>query len=386
MTINFKEKKIRIRRWFVKKYFKDVMDNNSRKYLGYLEEPTKGLTELQYIAKNRLLDDLENQLKNGITNIHLYDKLFDFYKKTPFYDFTSMHYELTNYFLETIVDFEQTQNILVDKERLFFLRALCQISSSNTIGAMASWELANREKMRTTGTNISILDLISDLPERTIINPIDIAYRNNLLVKAVTPLYPSILNTNFKDIINTLTGLDAISFLSCGLRNVQVASLIQSHNNSLELNKIFAQEIINNLCILNESTIKDYPEVQTTITRKKDRQLGKMLSPSTLSIINSSVSTILGSSVGCYTGLYSSINLLDDNIFNTQYPAYINKLCTTTLSVDEFKAHVLLGIHALRNKVLHDHDETLCYFSDTDLFIKTIGLLLIGVSVTKKIK
>lgn len=386
MTINVKEKIFRLKRWFVKKYFKDVMDINSRTYLGCLKEPTKGLTELHNIAKYRLLDELETQLNNGVTDLHLYDGLYDFYSATPLYDFTSMHYELTSYFLEIIVDFEQAQNILVDKERLFFLRALCQVSSSNTIGAMASWELANREKMRTTGTNISTLDLISKLPEHTIIKPIDSAYRNNLLVKAVTPLYPSILKTNFKDIISTLTGLDAISFLSCGLRNVQVAGLIQSHNNSLELNKIFAQEIINNLCILNESTIKDYPEVLTTITRKKDRQIGKMLSLPTLGIINLSVSTILGSSVGGYSGLYSSINLLDDTLFNTEYPAYINKLCATTLSIDEFKAHVLLGIHALRNKVLHDHDETLCYFSDTDLFIKTIGLLLIGVSVTKNIR
>jgi len=362
------------------------MDTNSKKYLEYLNEPAKGLIDLHNIAKNRLIDKLEEQLNDGITDYHLYDEFFAFYSATPLYDFTSMHYELTGEFLEKILDFEQAQNVVIDKEKLFFVRAMCQISSSNTVGAMASWELANREKMRITGNIISTLDLISNLPTHTIGNPVNTAYKNNLLVKAITPRYPSILKTEFRDIIANLIGLDAISFLSCGLRNVQVAGLIQSHNNSLELNKIFGQEIINNLCILNESIIKDYPEVIATISKKKDRQIGKMLSPSTLGTINSSVSSILGSSISGYSGLYSSILLLDDTKFNIEYPVYINKLCTTTLSVDEFKAHVLLGIHALRNKVLHDHDDTLCYFSNADLFIKTIGLLLIGVSVTSNIK
>lgn len=386
MVKRIKSSLFKFKRWFVSRYFKDVMDINSRKYLEYIGEPTKGLVELHNIAKNRLIDGLENQLKAGVADYRLYDELYKFYHATPLYDFTSMHYELVGSFLEKITDFELENNVAVDKEKLFFLRALCEISSSNVVGAMASWELANMEKVRITGNAISTQTLISNLPQYTIIKPISLAYKNNLLVKAVNPLYPSILKPEFKDIIVNLAGLDAISFLSCGLRNVQVAGLIQFHNNSLEINKIFAQEIINNLCILNESIIKDYPEVLSTIPRKKDRQIGKMLSPATLGTINSSVSNILGSSISGYSGLYASVNLLDDAAFNTEYPLYINKICTTSLSVDEFKAHVLLGIHALRNKVLHDHDETLCYFSDTDLFIKTIGLLLIGVSVTTNIR
>lgn len=132
MTTIVKEKIFRLKRWFVKKYFKDVMDTNSKIYLAYLKEPTKGLTELHNIVKHRLLDELEKQLNNGVTDFHLYDDLFKFYSATPLYDFISMHYELTNYFLETITDFEQAQNVVVDKERLFFLRTMFQISSSTS--------------------------------------------------------------------------------------------------------------------------------------------------------------------------------------------------------------------------------------------------------------
>ncbi len=71
MTTTVKEKMLRLKRWFVKKYFKDVMDTNSRIYLAYLKEPTKGLTVLYNIAKYRLLDELEKQLINGVTNFHL---------------------------------------------------------------------------------------------------------------------------------------------------------------------------------------------------------------------------------------------------------------------------------------------------------------------------
>jgi hypothetical protein len=183
----------------------------------------------------------------------------------------------------------------------------------------------------------------------------------------------------------TLNGIDAVSLLSSGLRNVQVTNLIQSQNNSLEINKIFAQEIINSLCILNESIIKDYPQVAVSLPRKKDRQIGKMLAPTTLNSINSNISAILGSSIGGYSGLYATTQIMNDNDFNTNFPIYVNNLLTNTLTDDDFKANILVGIHTLRNKVLHDYDDTLCFYSNTDLFVKTIGLLFVGVSVTKNL-
>ena len=383
--MGLKEYWFRLKRKIAIKYFKNVMDVNSRKYLSYLREPTVGLKELYNITKNRLLDELELLLKSGVNDDTLYDNLYKFYSETPLYDFNGMHYEMTNYFIETIIEFEQKSGLSVDKEKLYILRSLLQVSTSNTIGAMASWELANKEKQRKTGINISTSDLINRLPEHTIIKPINYAYSHNSFISVVNSKYPSLIQNNLKDLIATLTGTDAISLLSCGLRNVQVTGLIKSHNNSLEINKIFAQEIINSLCILNESIIKDYPQIALTIPRKKDRQIGKMLAPITLGTINPNVSTILGSSVSGYTALYASEQLLDDNYFNTNFPIYISNLMTNTLTVDEFKAHILLGIHALRNKVLHDYDDTLCFYSDTNLFINTIGLLFTAVNVTKNI-
>lgn len=384
--MKYKELVFKIKRQIAVKWFKDVMDSNSRIYLKYWRDPTIGIMELHSYAKNRLLDDLEQKLNDGINGPHLYDGLFRFYSETPLYDFTGTHYEMTEHFLRVINDFESRTGTIVDKEKIYLLRTLCQISLSNTIGAMASWELANKEKQRTTGVLFSTNDLIDNLPERTIVNPINYVYSHNTFIKEIAIKYPTIISENLKNLILTINGTDAISLLSCGIRNVQVAGLIQTHNNILEINKIFAQEIINSLCILNESIIKDYPEVAATISRKKDQQIGKMLSPTTLGLININVSNILGNSIGGYSGLYLSSQLLDDDHFNTNFPAYITHLLTNTLTPDEFKAFILIGIHALRNKVLHDYDETLCYYSDTDLFINTIGLLFIGVNVTKNLR
>lgn len=47
-------------------FFKDVMNYNSKIYLSYLKEPAKGLRELYDISKHRLLDEFEENLKNGI--------------------------------------------------------------------------------------------------------------------------------------------------------------------------------------------------------------------------------------------------------------------------------------------------------------------------------
>ncbi|WP_394774720.1 hypothetical protein [Flavobacterium sp.] len=366
-------------------FFKDVMSYNSKIYLSYLNEPTKGLRELYDISKHRLLDELEENLKNGIKDSLLYDSLYNFYAETPLYQFIAMHYEMTNCYLDVIKNYELNNANLVDKENLYILRTLLQISANNAVEAMASWELANEEKQRKTGIKNSISSLINKLPEQTIIRPINIAYSNNLFISNCFSKYPTLINSDLKNLISTLTGTDAISLLSSGLRNVQVSSLIQSHNNSLQINKMFAQEIINSLCILNESIIKDYSQVTTTIPRRKDRQIGRMLSPPTLSTININVSTILGNSIGGYTALYATEQLLDDNHFNTQFPVFIGNLMNNTLAPDTFKAHILLGIHALRNRVLHDYDDTLCFYTDADLFIKTIGLLFVGVNITKDI-
>jgi hypothetical protein len=296
-----------------------------------------------------------------------------------------MHYELSSHYLEKISEVEDRSGVSVDKEKLYLFRTLLQITSSNTVAAMASWEFANRETQRVTGVRVSVNDLIDNLPENTIVNPINYAYAQNAFVSSCIAKYPTLIPANLKDLIISLSGMDVISLLSCGLRNVQVVGLIQSHNNTLEINRMFAQEIINSLCILCESTLKDYPQILTTIPRKKDRQIGKMLSPTTLGLINVNVSNILGSSTSGYTGLYASEQIMDDTGFNTYFPLFINKLFSINLTLDEFKAHVLMAVHSLRNKVLHDFDETLCFYTNTDLFIKTIGLLFVGVSVTKNI-
>lgn len=385
--MGFKKWKFNIKRKIAKKFFRDVMDSNSRKYLEYNRQPETGLRELYSLSKYRLLDELENKLKKGVTDKTLYDSFFTFYKATILYEYNSMHLELSNFFLETVTDFEKANNSLVDKEQIYFLRALIQITSSNTIGAMASWELASKERTRIAGTALSIVDLINNLPKNTILNPVDICYANNLLLKQLYIKNPTLFFEDFKTTASSLNTVDGISFLSCGLKNVQAINLIKAYSNSLHLNRIFAQEIINSLCIINESSIKDYPEVPVAIPSKKDRQIGKMLAPTCLGSINHTLSMLLGSSTGGYTGMYLMLSgIMSDTTFNVDFPNYINDLETNTYSDDELKARVLVGIHTLRNKVLHDIDDSLCYYNDAKLFEKTVGLLFAGVTVTKNLR
>jgi len=87
--------------------------------------------------------------------------------------------------------------------------------------------------------------------------------------------------------------------------------------------------------------------------RKKDRLIGKMLSPISLSTINPNVSLLLGNSTNGHTGLYASEQIMDDNNFNTNYPLFITKLFSVNLSIDEFKAHILLAIHTLSGNFGH---------------------------------
>ncbi|OFY31021.1 MAG: hypothetical protein A2275_17045 [Bacteroidetes bacterium RIFOXYA12_FULL_35_11] len=342
------------------------------------------------MKKTHLLDDLEKMLNQGITDSSLIDPLFEFYKKTPMYDYTSMHKELLNKFLEIIIDFEASHTgVVVDKEKLYFFKTLNEIVSSNFIGAISSWELSINERQRINGGAYTFVDIINELPENSIKKPIKYNYTKNQFLDVLIKKYPRIIKPDFFDLFTSVNGVDAIGLLACGLKNVQVSQTIIHYNNVLEFNRMFGQEIINSLCIINESIIKDYPEVATTITNPKERQIGKMLSSSTLGVINPVLSGVLGQSTSGYSGLYSTYSDMfdrDNSKFDIKYPQYLAIIESGSLTDIQLKAHILLGIHSLRNKVLHDFNDTLCYYSNATLFLKTIGLLLAGISITPSLR
>lgn len=74
-------------KWFiVRKFFKDVMDFQARKYLTYNANPSEGIQELYLVAKVRITREIKEKIQAGDVSSTIFDSLFDFYTDLLIYD------------------------------------------------------------------------------------------------------------------------------------------------------------------------------------------------------------------------------------------------------------------------------------------------------------
>jgi hypothetical protein len=365
------------------------MDSKSRIYLEYNRTPTKGIRELYSIATVRIVDKLENELRQGNTSSTLFDELYEFYTELLVYDFNTLTIGLARVVYEKIKEYEQNNPTqLVDKEKLYFLFALLNTTTGNTITSTAYWELTLKEANRVNGNVNNIGHIINQMPTRftSLINAVKLRHDQNPLISSI--LCYSFIE-NFETNLNGLINLNQLSFLASGLRNVHVNTFFDKYQQRIDVIKMYGQELISNLSIVNEAELKQVPQIQTAITQAHRRMIGPMIHK--ISTFNTGVHAILGNPFTngaiIKSGLYVNprFDFSSDTLFNNNYPNLINDIESGTLTDDELKAYVLYGLHGLRNRVLHDLNPGLVYYTDIDLFLKTIGLLFAGISVIKSL-
>jgi hypothetical protein len=368
------------------------MDSSARVYIEYNRTPTKGLKDLFSISKVRIIEKLENELRIGNTTSTLFNPLYDFYTELLVYDFNTLTIGIAREVYEKIKEFEQTNPAqLIDKEKLYFLFALLNTTTGNTITSTAYWELTLKESNRVSGHVNNIGNIINQMPIKftSLINAVKLRHDNNPLIHSI--LRYSFIN-NYETNLNRLTNLNLLSFLASGIRNVHVNTFFDEYQQNIDVVKMYGQELVSNLSILNEAELKNHPSIQSNILQPNDRMIGAMIQ--CISNFNTGVHSILGNPFNekrpsgfRKSGLYinSRYDFSTDILFNSNYPNLISDIVSGSLSDHELKAYILYGIHALRNRVLHDLNPNLIYYNDIDLFIKTIGLLLSGISVMKSL-
>jgi len=144
------------------------------------------------------------------------------------------------------------------------------------------------------------------------------------------------------------------------------------------MTKIYSQELVNILCILNEANLKNYPAVTRNM-------YGQIINHD-LANVNVAVSTIVGQShLNPTTGLFATFPSGTDAEFNNSFPLLVAAIKTNTLSSDSLKAHLIYGAYMLRNKSLHDFNQGLVYYNNNALFIDAIGLLFASISAIKNL-
>lgn len=271
---------------------------------------------------------------------------------------------------EVVEQYENDNAVKVNKEYLFFSLSMLSIRCGDEINAMTFWELAQKENEYTDNTAPTGLNNSIDLLQSkftSILAPIKLNYDENKLIKSLRSRFNFI--DDFQTVLTNLSDLHKAHFLSCGLKQVHILQKLRKYSD-LNIVKIFAQELVNSLCVLNESLLKD-----------------KGLPGSTIGALMNDVYTTYPL-VGVYLGQSSSssgVYSIGKTNFYSKYDVFISFIENSITDENKLKADVLYALHQLRNEALHLLDDTRKYYNDVELFEKTIGLLFICVSVIRKL-
>lgn len=268
-------------------------------------------------------------------------------------------------FHEEVEGYEQTNSVKVNKEHLFFAISMLSIRCGDEISAMVYWELAQKEHEHTHGVVAGLGATINLLKTkfRGVLEPVALAFNDNRLVKALQPKFPFI--KDFETTLVGLTDLNKAHFLSCGIKQVHLLHKMRRYPD-VKIIRIFAQELVNSLCILNETLLKQKGLPGDTI--------GALMQ--NVYVTYPAVGAHLGQSSNG-TGIYA----IGKPNFYSKYDKFVHFLEVSVTDGDKLKGDTLYALHQLRNEALHIFDDTRLYYNDVDLFEKTIGLLFICVSV-----
>lgn len=280
--------------------------------------------------------------------------------------------ETGSYLLHTAKQFEQDHGVIINKRHLYFGFAINSIYMNDTINSMVYWELCQQEESNTMGTLFNPVAAINSAIDKftSVISPIDVSLNENDIFTNLHTRYDNI--GSFKDTIGSQAAPEVFAYLASGLRYRQIDYWLR--NNFTEMSKLFAQELLNSLCILCEANLKNHPGVT-------ERMLGPILNNDLVNV-NATVSAIVG---GSGSGLFTAYPTGTDLQFDTNFPLLIARIKTNALTKDELSAHLIYGSYMLRNKGLHDFKSTLGYYNNRALFMDAIGLLFAAVPAIRNL-
>ena len=288
----------------------------------------------------------------------------------------SYTFQLGKDVLRYVEDFEYRNRIKVNKRHLYFGLSVNSIYMNDTINGMIYWELSQKDDAITLGVAYNSQQAIIDTFHKftSVVSPLTTVFNENTLHYQLRNKYAFI--EEFKLVIAKQQVPELFSFFSCALRYKQVNYWLK--NDFTDMTKMYAQELVNSLCILCEASLKDISLVTQSV-------LGKILNTD-IPNISLSLSNVLGHSYPKpNTGLFATYPTLTDADFNTSLQLIIASIKSLTLSDDEMKAHLIYLTYMLRNNALHDVRASLNYYNNANQFDEVIILLFASASMIRNL-
>lgn len=335
------------------------MKNNNSILNDYDKEPAIAINDYYSILKNRLLSELELNLKRGKDGRELFQPIIDTYPKILLDDFNSMRHQIFVYALQKVLDFEKANKKEIDKTDLYFLLALSFAINGNITNSLIYFELAK--------TFVNEKDFMKRITDefKTIFKSINFGYKT--LIKSLDkPVSSSFLP--LEKLIGKLSGSSILHLILCGIKNCQVIGWINEKGITMEMPKIFAQDLIISLSVLNESALKQH----TWVTKN---HIGGIID---VDLKDYPKHTALFRAIKSIESTYVANTI---SKFNNDMPKLIYDFKNNTYNNDEYKALIIKGFQLVRNNVTHDLNPTYFFYHSKESLIDTIGLLFACTSI-----
>lgn len=284
--------------------------------------------------------------------------------------FHSAYRDLGQSVLKEIFGYERVSNTKINKEQIYFAMAFNSIECGDEINTLAYWELALRQRSRTHRGAMRTASVVPRLKKQftAIIAAIDESHCDIALLKKLRKTFPSLF-LPFIETLEQLKGVHQSEFLIAAIRNRKVLRWIKEVKR-FHVVTLFAQEMVNALCVLVESCLKERLHPMGHIT------FWPLLETY---IKNNGKATSVVNILSTLKGQYLCKTTKD---FNASFPELLKTIRKCKLSDDEMKAHILYGTWAVRNKSLHQCDLSLSYLKSKSLFEDTIGMLFAAVATS----
>lgn len=324
---------------------------------------------------------LENRPNNNTDYVQTDDDIFSKYISLVVANSTtntlcSLTQRIGYEILRTVFEFEKNNAIKINKRVLYLGLSLTDIMSGNYRSATRNLELHLLEDKSVTRKKSNPKKSITDAiyKYQSFFVGINNALDNNTILNILKTKSPNIIQC-FNDILRKQTKSEVYAYLSATLQYVGINYWLNQEVVTPQT-RLYAQEVINTLCILVETGLKKKLSTNDTI--------GKILQNN---LTNINISNIIGRSRRNSTPASGLFGYFPNEQFNYSLKKIIQKIKTRKrVSDDEMSAYLLYGAYLVRNNSLHSFEKgKIQYYSNNNLnlFLDIFGLLFGALSVIK---
>ncbi len=293
----------------------------------------------------------------------------------------SVFKDFGNTLFQIYKDFETSRNLKLNKQRLYFYRAICSIHANDELNAVVFWDLALSEARRVSGKAPKFKKVANEFVKMggsfssLYKSPKSIIVGTNS-VKKISKHYS--ISFDLDELLDGLTGSDQIMAVLLAIRFNKIERWLSTSINNLPQDihsiRTYGQELINGLALLCESSLKSRVGVTGDT-------FGAILNRN-VSSLDMKLSRIIGVAGNSPTGLFAQYRGRTN--FSNSFKRVFGRIERGKIKSKYATALLIYMSYLIRNHSLHKYTKNSPYYKDPVMMRDVIGLLFVSLYIISK--